>query len=163
MTLISRDDNICFTVSFGISCPISLFVFSKLKNTCLSLIFFGYSSIKSLEISPPAISVIRLAAYFNAYFVIFGSIPRSKRNEASVLSPCRFAVFLILTASKYADSINIFLVDSLTPESNPPNTPAKHIGESILHIIKSSGSKVRLIPSKVVNDSDFLAFLTITF
>ena len=100
LTLISKDDRICLTVSLGIFLPISLFIFPKLKKTCLSSIFFGYSSLGSLEISPPVISLIRLAAYFKTYFVFSGSTPRSKRNEASVLMPCLLADFRMLTGLK---------------------------------------------------------------
>ena len=163
LTFISNEVSICLIISRGISCPIILLIFSKLSNTCTSSIFIGYSSQRSLEISPPAISVMSIAACFSAYLVIFGSTPRSNLNEASVLNPCLFAVFLILIGSKYADSRKILVVCSLIPEFNPPKTPAIHIGFLVSQIIRSSSLRVRSIPSSVINFSFFCAVRTISF
>ena len=79
------------------------------------------------------------------------SMLRSYLNDASVLSPCLFAVFLIVFGSKYALSIKTSLVYSLTPVLNPPKTPAKHIGLFPSQITKSSLSNSLSIPSSVIN------------
>jgi len=60
------------------------------------------------------------------------------------------------------DSKNMEVVDSVTPDSIPPKTPAIHIGSFSLQIIKSVFDSVRSIPSSVKNFSSFLAFRTIT-
>ena len=105
----------------------------------------------SLVMFPPVNSQIIMAQCIKAYSVVFGSIPRSKRKDASVLSPCRFAVFLTLTGLKYALSKNMLVVVSVTPLSIPPKTPAMHMGFSASHIIKSSLSSSLSKPSRVVN------------
>ena len=119
-------------------------------------------STTSLVISPPAISVINKEALIKAYSVIFGSIPLSKRKDASVFNPCRFAVLRILTGLKYALSKKMLSVTSVTPLSIPPNTPAIHIGFSISQIIRSSSCSSRSRPSNVVNLVPFLTVLTTT-
>ena len=45
----------------------------------------------------------------------------------------------------------MFVVDSVTPESIPPNTPAIHIGFSPSHIIRSSSCNSLTTSSNVVN------------
>ena len=82
---------------------------------------------------------------------MFGSVPLSKRKEASVFSPWRRAVFRTNTGSKQALSRNTLVVASVIPLSNPPNTPAIHIGSSVLHTIRSFSFSSRSTPSSVVN------------
>ena len=94
---------------------------------------------------------------------MLGSMPRSNRNEASVLNPCLLAVFRILTGSKYADSRKMFVVVVLIPEFKPPKTPAIHMGCFELQITKSSWCSLRSTLSKVVNFSFLCAVRTITF
>ena len=89
-------------------------------------------------------------ALINAGNTIDGSTPLSYLNEASVFKPCLFAVFLIKTGLNRALSINILLVFSVTPDSSPPKTPAKHISFSLLQIIMSSLSSFLSCPSRVV-------------
>ena len=43
------------------------------------------------------------------------------------------------------------VVDDVTPLSNPPNTPAIHIGSLALQIITSLSFNIRSIPSNVLN------------
>ena len=65
---------------------------------------------------------------------------------------------------KYALSKNIVLVSSVTPEFSPPNTPAMHMGLfSPSQIIKSSSLSFLSIPSRVINFSFLLPYLTIIF
>ena len=150
-TLISNDASIFFMVSGLISSPMILFTLLKWMNTLKSSIFFGYTSMISDVISPPATSWINNAARFNAYSVMFGSIPLSKRNEASVFKPCLLAVFLTETGLKYALSKKIAVVVSETPDVFPPNTPAIHNGPFASQIITSSSCKVRSTSSSVTN------------
>ena len=91
------------------------------------------------------------AARLSTSIVPFGSRPRSKRKEASVLNPKRRAVRRIHVGLKQADSRKISVVDAVTPESSPPNTPPIHIGFSASQIIRSSAVSVRSMPSSVVN------------
>ena len=59
---------------------------SKRIRSLLSLIFFGDTSIISLDIIEPLqTSLINIHALFNASLVMFGSIPLSNLYDASVL------------------------------------------------------------------------------
>src|SRR5690606_27523624 len=92
-----------------------------------------------------------------------GYVPRSKRNDESVFKPCFFEVLRIDDGKKQALSKKISVVSMLVPESNPPNTPAIHIGFSASQIIRLLASKVLSTPSSVMNFSPSFAFLTTTF
>ncbi len=67
--------------------PINRFTWVNLTGTLKSFILFGYWSIISDEILPPAISLIKSAALFKAVTVRLGSVPLSNLKDASVLSP----------------------------------------------------------------------------
>ena len=82
---------------------------------------------------------------------MFGSVPLSYLNEASVLRPCFEAVLRIETGLKYATSKKTFFVVGFTPEFSPPKTPAMAIGPSVLQMAKSVPFSFRLVPSRVVN------------
>ena len=114
-------------------------------------ILLGYSSTMSLEIFAPANSLQSNAACFRAYSVPFGSIPLSKRKEASVLRPCLRADFLIHVGWKYAASKTTFFVVSYVPEPLPPKTPAIHIGSSALQMARSCSPRMCSSPSRVMN------------
>ena len=102
------------------------------------------------------------AALFKAKIVISGSVPRSKRKEASVFSPCRLDVLRTETELNHALSKKIFLVSAFTPEPIPPKTPAMHMGISALQIIRSSAESLRSTSSRVLNKVPSSAFFTMT-
>src|SRR5690606_40262548 len=94
---------------------------------------------------------------------MLGSVPRSKRNEASVFKPWRFEVLRTETASKSADSRKMLVVVSLTPEYDPPKTPAIHIGFSASAITKSSADSFLSTASKLTKGSFSFAYRTTTW
>ena len=76
-------------------------------------------------------------------------MPRSKRNEASVLRPWRRADLRIHVGWKYADSSTTFFVVSYVPLPLPPKTPAIHIGSSQLQMARSRSESLCSTPSSV--------------
>ena len=50
----------------------------------------------------------------------------------------------------------------ITPDSSPPNTPARHIDFSVFAIIRSAALRVRSTPSRVTNFSPSSALRTTT-
>ena len=71
-----------------------------------------------------------------------------------------FALFLTVTGSKNALSINIVLVFSEIPESIPPNIPAKHKGFFESEIVKSFELISLSMSSSVLNFISFWYFFT---
>ena len=104
-----------------------------------------------------------LAARRPARAAISGSAPRSKRKEASVCSWCFLDVLRMEPASKQALSRKTSVVDSDTPESSPPNTPAMHIGREESAMTISVAARVRSTPSSVTIFSPSFARRTMTF
>ena len=70
-------------------------------------------------------------------------MPRSNRNDESVLNEWRFAVLRIETGWKYALSKKIAFVISETADDFPPKTPAMHSGPFSSQIMTSSDESVR--------------------
>ena len=81
---------------------------------------------------------------------IAGSTPRSKRREASVASPSRWAPRRTRRGSNHAHSSRIDVVASVTSLSAPPMMPASATTRSRSAIASTSGSSVRGLPSSVV-------------
>ena len=70
---------------------------------------------------PPANSKINSTAFCNAGITISG-LPLSYLNDASVLSPCLWLFYEHLQAKALSKKMCFVLL--LTPDFNPPNTPA---------------------------------------
>ena len=85
--------------------------------------------------------LINIEALFNAYITISGSTPLSNLEEASVKIECLFDDFLTDIELNIADSRKMFFVLFVTPESKPPNIPARHNGLLLEQIIISSLSR----------------------
>ena len=85
-----------------------------------------------------------LLARRSAHSVLFGSRPRSKRKEESLLTPRRRAVLRTDEALKFADSRNISVVASVVPELSAPMTPATQSGVWSLAEAMMRSSPVRL-------------------
>ena len=117
----------------------------------------------SLAISPPAISLMSMAALFKTCTVLLISTPFSKRVAASVRRPCRKDVLRIVVGLNQALSRKIFLVIAVTPLCIPPYTPPIHIGSSALQIIKSSADNFLSFSSSVTKGVASGRFFTITF
>ncbi len=105
---------------------------------------------------PPARSTSRSTVRCAAAAVACGSLPRSKRLDASEASLCRRAVRAMETGAKCAASMTISVV--VAPVSSisvvaPPITPASPIGPVLSVITRSSASSVRSVPSRVVSFS----------
>ncbi len=88
--------------------------------------------------------------------VTSGSLPRSKRLDASEDSLWRRAVRAMETGSKWAASMTISVV--VEPVSSisvccPPITPASPIGPDSSVITRSAASRVRTTPSRVASFS----------
>ena len=102
---------------------------------------------------PPATSAISAAARDTASAQISGSAPRSKRWLASVCMPNRRAAARTRRRSKWAPSIRMSRVASVTSLSSPPMTPPRPTGRSASAITRISGSSSRSTPSRVVSRS----------
>ncbi len=76
------------------------------------------------------------------------SAPRSKRWEASVCRPWRREERRMLTGSNQAASMRMFLVSGVIMVSQPPMTPARPRAFFWSAMTRSSGSRVRSVPSR---------------
>ena len=90
-----------------------------------------------------------------------GSTLLSSLRDASEESLCRREFLATQTGSKRTASKAISVVASVISEDRPPIVPAKASGPLSSQTIKSSGSKLRSCPSKVVNFCAFPARLIV--
>jgi hypothetical protein len=102
------------------------------------------------------------AAIDRACGAMAGSIPRSNRYEASVLSPSARRVSRTWRGVKYATSRKRSVVDAVTSLSSPPITPATATARSASAITVMRGSSVRDTPSSVTSTSPGCARRTTT-
>ena len=97
-----------------------------------------------------------------AVSITSGSVPLSKRAEASLLNPSLLDVFAIAEGSHQAISKATVEVPSLISVETPPITPAIPIGESEPSVTTPSCA-VRFLatPSRVTISSPSVAHLTL--
>ncbi len=118
------------------------------------------SSLPSTTV-PASSSWISWAALSIALSTFTISISFSKRLDASLLRPRAFEVSLTLPASNLALSKMILVVSDVISVLSPPITPAIPMAFSGSAIISISSVRFLSWPSRVINFSSFLAFLTI--
>ena len=128
---------------------------------CCAVCGVGYSSTNPI-ISPPATLRIRSVTARIPYPASSGEMPCSNLCDASVRSFNACAVFLTETPSKFADSIIMSVVASLTSAVFPPFTPAIPIAlpEFPSAITSMDSESAYSLSSSVVIFSPFFAFLT---
>ena len=158
----SSDFSIEATLSLSRVAPITLSIISYSRTTVAPSISPLFSTWSAPTTLPPAHSRTNAVTLFAAASIRLGSTCLSNLKEASVDRPCLFADFLIDTGLKNADSIKTLVVESLTPCSALPKTPAIHIASFEFAITRSAGSNSLSSSSSVVIFSPFLASLTIT-
>jgi len=148
-------------ISLTASCvPSILLMRENLHRIFLSLKGLSLMSMIPLAISPPASSVIIAESLSRAMGALLGSVPRSKRRDASVWSANDLLVRRIELGSKYADSRRTFVVAFPTSEFFPPIMPAIAIGFSLSQMRRDPFGRLRSTLSRVMNFSSRAADLT---
>ena len=102
---------------------------------------------------PPHASRMRRAARSSPSRVASGSVPRSKRCEASVCMPRERDVLRTARGSKCAPSRRTRVVFSEIAVASPPMTPARATGFSASAITRCWGVSARATPSSVTSVS----------
>ena len=92
--------------------------------------------------TPPHNWLMRYVALFSAMGASSCRISRSKRYEASVLSPRELLVALVLAALKLAASKNMSVVPSSISVFMPPIIPARPIDLEVSAITSIGGIRV---------------------